>query len=616
MHCCSLSMQDRSSGLTMDSRIVEIVTNPSGGGLCLARTVRGRVSLVSVDSSGGLEEVCRTDSDSDCRIALSPVHPGQYCVSSSSGVSLYDGPELMFSFASSGGPVVFNPSDSNQIFLGTKTCVSVLDVREGCSVSSFAVHPAALSLTAYSRSFDFSSLAVNPARPVELAAVSKTHSVIQLFDIRNTKGPVTELALPGRDRASTPFRWFWKSCAFSPDGSMLSISRPLDSSCLVMQLVSPSSYSPIQRVDLTKPHTGMAWSRFGLEFYSPLGSIHHITSSCDAISTTEDVLLQRSVMDPQDLVTPTDVSKSLDEIEKVKNLRVTLERFQQIFVQSYVGACRGLRGCKQHPLAKKAAIGSYHWRECVEGCGGKLAQGTDLKGPKRTSIWQIRKALAILAGETVSEEAIRRFIHRLAKKMDRVLARIELKGDLVIVLPGEPVVVAEAEEKVEVLAVAVADTPPLPENPDIFFSSSESDDGEAREDNLFTRRRELVKPKLLLANLKNSENDRLLTTALVDSLRTKWVHAEAGAIGVHAQAGAIGVHAKTGAIGVHAEAVVCIEESEFPILQTLVEPGEASLETQPAFAKQETDSAPPMAVAAVTAPVTTPASIRKRRAGF
>ena len=432
---------------------------------------------------------------------------GGFCVSDSNSISAFDigaPEEPIFVFSEGGGPVTYCPENSNVIYHGSSLYVCALDLREGMQVANYKVHPGAISLAAYTSVMDYRHVSVNPRRPHELAAFSEAHCLVQLFDVRNQKGPVCEIALPGREELMSPVRTHlagYRHMEYSPNGSRLAVFKQCSAAGVLFQTKQGlHCWEEVSLCPETEASFGTCWDHRDdvLLSLSESGKIYSI----EARTTQESPIKEgkrksgRFVMIPfESIAQGLNSASSLKKPETVK----ALDRSDQLWLKAKIGLIQGLAECHRHPVAAHAEPGSYMWNRCIDQCkSGEGSQPPPVGTRKISRVFKLVSEYSATYGEQLDMETVRNFLREL----------------------GPPVKLVNSE------TILVEFLPPMPAEPDRAIAlfqpspevSSGSDSGDDAEAGIMTQKIVLEKRKLILSELPKT-GGRLIDLPLVEHLK-------------------------------------------------------------------------------------------------
>lgn len=495
------------------------------------RDVKNNLWVLEAKPDDSLKEIFHHISGTPARFAFTP---SGYCVSDKTSIAVYEtgNDDPSYIFPEGGGPVLTSCSDPNLIFHGSTDAINILDMREGYRVSQLKVHPASISLTAYSHNLDYTLLTQHESRPFEIASFSQAHCVVQIFDTRKSNHPLIESALAGREKISSPYRHM----QFSPNGKLLGLFQPLTSSMSVVS-VQPggrlSTWSCVSTVgsksgsetrQVGRPRKSLSESCCGFSLGD--SDILSITTTGNMYKVSHVSSKRVSSVDSariSDLpkMAPTKLKKLSRFLNRkiVAPVRRHLLWTEMFWIQCKVGACRGLSRCSTHPLAHKSELGSFYWNQCVFSCSVRR------KLPhihRKTSvfIFDIFRDFFTTYGYRLDHKMVMTYLRQLeAEESDIVSVRVnDARGTVDV----------EWTPAVEDLEASQPEPSVQPEVTD--EDSSESEDVEMVDEKIiesqvsvFSQRKELVRPLLLFTSLPHltepASSRRLINPALVEKLR-------------------------------------------------------------------------------------------------
>jgi hypothetical protein len=385
-------------GWTANSQIQEVLGKGRDSSVIAARDVNGRIAVLDVADDNTFKLLHKTQVSADTRVGFTS---SGFCLSDDGYISVFEFGynKPVASFLEGGGPVVPAISDPNLIFHGSTESINCLDLREGSTMPSVKAHPAAVTLTAYTKELEYSLLSVNPTRPEEIAAFSKSHCVLQFFDIRRPRQVVSELALPGREFVLTPrLIAQYRYLDYSPDGRRVLVAQPLCDRAYVCNTDGSGRASFVKRIPVA-PSTKITFEvgsqggrrkrpevpvSVGVSWGSSCRSIDSITNYAQLCQITEGGYPSFSPEGTQPISSPTPSFKKIpksvcvDHLERIlrpvehrKKQRKTLKLWEMVWIQCKIGACVGIAQCETHPNASKSDVGSFLWTQCVSSCPGR-----------------------------------------------------------------------------------------------------------------------------------------------------------------------------------------------------------------------------------------------------
>lgn len=411
------------------SRIVETIGSEWQGEFGLSRLEDGTISSFTSSS----EEIRMHGKYSMAsHVGVSSV-AGTYSVSEGLNLSVFgceDSSKPNFSFPQlpSVGPVEYLPHNPDVMLHGGSNSLSFLDLRSAAIIQgSVSVHPGCVSATAYTVEMNYSLVSVSPVSEYQIAAVSSMHNVVQIFDSRKQSSALlAEFSIPGREniisRPMIPCPW--KRLEFSRDGAALLLVRPgnIQGACVLnVSPLSPISVVPLcpsredqineynermrvsalqtKNAPKTMEYSGILSCPDGF-FEISLGATFNTTSSSREIisvtskgrilvikNSTSKGTEKKNFMPPPkswfNLSSNTSPDLSLVVAPPLQLLQVEASRqqhlyqYEQVWIQCFVGTCRGLRKCIKHGKASRSKIGSARWMECMQSkeCAVRLKPG-------------------------------------------------------------------------------------------------------------------------------------------------------------------------------------------------------------------------------------------------
>jgi hypothetical protein len=422
--------------------IWELVSSDQGDAPVVCRDLNGNVECLTFGHDGILTSCFQQPFSKEVRLGATS---RGFCVSDDSSIMMYDvtSPEDPFHiFSEGGGPVAYSPTQESILYHGDSRSVGTLDLREGTRVMTLSVHPAAISLASYTHEMDYRALAVHPSREPYIAAYPHAARIVQIFDTRNTKAPVWELAMPGREDIFAVSRHrvrpSYQHMSYSPSGDKIlfrSSALPFGVSFAasdrdIGNLVRFPSTSPApdvnlkqldlhKRWELRETNIGVCWDSG--DVIVSLSDHGNVTRLVESDFSDLPSAVVSSVTDTE----PIPVPQLLAGFDRILATSETvepegLEEAQESWILSKIGYYGSLKPCRRHPHARNSVTGSFFWNECVMFCPRHRFQ--DGSGFKRTRISQLVSDYAKAYGKLrISNDQILKFLRTLELPEIRVV---------------------------------------------------------------------------------------------------------------------------------------------------------------------------------------------------
>jgi hypothetical protein len=525
----------------------ELVCCSGPSSFILARDLEGAVNCYQIGREGTISKVFENATNQgDVRVALATT---QYALSTGSRLSLIEcgSTDPIFWFPSSVGPVRFLPEDENILLHGGEKSVQMYDVREGGPVSDICVHPAAVSLTAYTKDLSYSMLAVNPKRSTEIVAFSQTHSVLQMFDSRINRSPVVEFQLP--------IKRAWRNLEYNSSGSRILISEPYSYYGFVVDVFGSEQVSCLRKMDLVEPRSaqihkynnsienkrnyttkfvsantadaevsvGACFVDSAVHSFTSKGRIFQCFPNAPGTNTLTNEIRERfsnpDIEAQGKIVGLEQIAHSLFlRSRTTKYERQKLRGKEQAWLLSFLGIAGQFVDDEDMATSKP---GSFLWNRAADkDCSFRqiFPEKLPAAGIRRFSFFRIQMAFSETMGEYLSIKAIWDYCQYLSSQEPgwcRVWIESEQERGVVCVEIFERKARRPKKRKPIVIKKQQEEEPSVISQEN---SSSSSDDED------ITKRVDLVKPMLVVKELfsSNPDDHRVITQKMIAQLRSAW----------------------------------------------------------------------------------------------